>query len=495
MIVIGRNPGADGGCLARRSTQISTMSQDNSKNYHVEEEDSEDKHFKCNLCQYKAKKESTIKSHMTQKHKAKDDQQTQGNEVVVLDDVLDDDVEEDMRLMAEWNRPDAEVKEVTPENEDIINKDTEVAVINEAIGQEGNLGQAVERRKVLEEDLSVKEELIKKMESELETARELANIATAKEASLEDEKATLKGQMDFFRRVGKAQMEDINKMKAGAPDPGAERSMKEAEDKIKNHKKTIDALEKNKKELAKKMEEEVCARGKAEADASKFSKMVDLLQQGEANRRETPERSTIKCRDVGRAGGCPRAGRCPYLHPALEKENKNIDCHHWMAGRCKFPNEGCRFKHDPKKKDSKANKKKTSEEREPTKETSQTDFLLGLVKTLVQGPAGVMRLEGQDRSSQGLESQKNANQGMGGLVNSSRELEGHHWDQRSYPSRTWGQDGQERSRSFFSPGPPAQELEGLRGLVQGPKSAPGMDRMQEGIQLLMQLAAQEAGRR
>ena len=206
----------------------------------------------------------------------------------------------------------------------------------------------------------MKEELIKKMETELETARELANIATAKEASLEDEKVTIKGQMDFFRRIAKVQMEDITKMKAGAPYPGVERGIKEAEDKIKSNKKTIDALEKCKKELAKKLEEEVCARGKAEADSSKFSKMVDILQQGEA-RKETPDKSTIKCRDVGRTGGCPRAGKCPYLHPALEKENKSIDCHHWMAGRCKFPVEGCRFKHDPKKKDSKVNKKKTSE--------------------------------------------------------------------------------------------------------------------------------------
>ena len=197
------------------------------------------------------------------------------------------------------------------------------------------MSQAVERIKVLEEDLSVKEELIKKMESELETARELANIATAKEASLEDEKDTIKGQRDVFRRIAKVQMEDINKMKTGAPYPGLERGQKEAEDKLKSNKKTIDALEKHKKELAKKLEEEVCARGKAEADSSKFSKMVDILQQNEANRKEAPDKSTIKCRDVGKAGGCPRAGKCPYLHPALQKENKNIDCHHctgWLGG-------------------------------------------------------------------------------------------------------------------------------------------------------------------
>ena len=463
------------------------MSQENSKKYHVKEEESENKHFKCDLCQYKAKKESTIKSHMTQKHK--DNQHT----TVVEDEdvVLEDNVEADIRLMAEWNRPGEELEEVTPENEE----DNEVAVINEANGQEGNLTQAVERIKVLEEDLCVKEELIKKMESELETARELANIATAKEASLEDEKVIIKEQRDVFRRIAKVQMEDINKMKAGTPNPGAERYLKETEDKNKSNKKTIDALEKCKKELAKKLEEEVSARGKAEADSSKFSKMVDILQQSEASRKEAPDKSTIKCRDVGKPGGCPRAGKCQFLHPALQKENKNIDCHHWMAGRCKFPGEGCQFKHDPNKKDSKVNKKKSSEDRESTKEAGQTDFLLGLVKTLVQVPLGATRLEGQDRSSQGMEGQRNIRQGMSDQNNSSQGMGDQHWDQRSFPSRTGTQDGLERSRSFFSPDPQIQGVEGLRGQVQGAKSSPRMDKMQEGIQLLVQLAAQEAGRR
>ena len=97
-----------------------------------------------------------------------------------------------------------------------------------------------------------------------------------------------------------------------------------------------------------------------------------------------------------------------------------------MAGRCKFPGEGCRFKHDPNKKDSKVNKKKTSEEKEPMKDASQTDFLLGLVKVLVQGSAGATRLEGQERSSQGMEGQKNTKQHTGAL-------EDQHWDYRRYP--------------------------------------------------------------
>ena len=130
------------------------------------------------------------------------------------------------------------------------------------------------------------EELIKKMETEFETARDVASVAVAKEAALEVEKATMKNQLDYFRRVAKTQMEDIKKMKAGVPNPEAERKLKEAESKNKSNSKTIEALEKSKKELAKKVEEEVTARAKAESDASKFSKMVDILQQCDERRRE-----------------------------------------------------------------------------------------------------------------------------------------------------------------------------------------------------------------
>ena len=90
---------------------------------------------------------------------------------------MDDDVKENMRLMAEWNRPHKELEEVTPEV--TKEEDIEVAVINEAFEKEGNLSQAVESIKVLEEDLSVKEDLFKKMKSELDTAGKLANVATA----------------------------------------------------------------------------------------------------------------------------------------------------------------------------------------------------------------------------------------------------------------------------------------------------------------------------
>ena len=205
--------------------------------------------------------------------------------------------------------------------------------------------------------------------------------------------------------------------------------------------KTIEALEKSKKELTKKVEEEVSARAKAEADASKFSKMVDILQQCEDRRKETTDRSQVKCRDVGRPGGCPRAGSCPYLHPALAKEKKNVDCHHWMSGRCKYDEEGCRFKHNPEKKDSKVAKRKRSEEIVVEKDTSQQDFLLGLVKALAQGPG----LGGQGGPSRGMEGQRNARPRMESPISSAREQDGQQWRHQSYasaassPGRAWGQ--------------------------------------------------------
>ena len=134
--------------------------------------------------------------------------------------------------MAEWNRPPVEEAHVAGENSEAPPEN--VDVINAATGQEGNLEEAVERIKVLEEDIGVKEELIKKMETELETARDLASIAVAKEASLEEEKATLKHHLEYFRRVSKTQLEDIKKMKTGNPNPEGDRKLKEAEAKIKN---------------------------------------------------------------------------------------------------------------------------------------------------------------------------------------------------------------------------------------------------------------------
>ena len=359
----------------------------------------------------------------------------------------------------------------------------------------------MERIKALEEDLGVKEDVIKKLETELETAKDAVSVATAEAASLEDEKATLKTQVDFFRRISKVQKDDIIKMQAGAINPELDRKLKNSDDELKSKGKSIEALEKSKKELVKKLEEEVRARAKAEADSSMFSKMVEILQQTQGTRNEPQDKSKVKCRDVGKTEGCPRAGSCPYLHPELAKENKNVDCHHWMSGKCRYSEAHCRFKHDPAKKDTKASKRKRSEESQPAKDTTQQDFLLGLVKALTQGPAGEARL---GEAARGMEGKRTSRPRMGSPCSSARGMEGQQWFNRSYANVTNNSSPsgrEEQERNYYSHGSPARGMEGqglmerMRGLVETPKSAYRVDPMQEGIQLLMQISAQQAGKR
>ena len=257
---------------------------------------------------------------------------------------------------------------------------------------------------------------------------------------------------------------------------------------------------------------ETNARAKAEADCSKFSKMVEILQQCQGNGKETQEKSKIKCRDISKAGGCPRAGSCTFFHPELARENKNVDCHHWMNGRCKFSEKNSKYKHDPAKKDSKATKRKRSEEIEPTKEATQQDFLLGLVQALAQSSTGEARMGGQEEAARGLEGHRDTRPIMVSPTNSARGLEGQKWGNRSYASvssPTWvmadgersRREEQERNRSYHGQVSPARGLKGqdpmeqLRGMAQPSKPASQEDRLQEGIKLLMQISAQNLGRR
>ena len=148
------------------------MSQDDANSYHVEDEGSEQEMFSCNTCEYKNKKSSVVKSHITRQHVKK---QAKKEKVTTDDDDLS---ETDSLVLEEWNRPrDTEPeKEAEETGTDVI---VETEVINEATGEERSLGQAVERINILEEELSAKEEVMKAMETELTKAKDLANIATA----------------------------------------------------------------------------------------------------------------------------------------------------------------------------------------------------------------------------------------------------------------------------------------------------------------------------
>ena len=67
-------------------------------------------------------------------------------------------------------------------------------------------------------------------------------------------------------------------MRAGGTDPEYERKLKSVQDELKAKTKAVAGIEKSKKELAKKLQEEVLGRAKAEADAAMYGKMVDILQ-------------------------------------------------------------------------------------------------------------------------------------------------------------------------------------------------------------------------
>ena len=119
------------------------------------------------------KKEGPMKSHITRQHVKKQ----KATETVVVTKTE----EEALAALEEWNRPrpgEGDLGDVDKANANANDTpENDVIVINEATGQEGNLEQAVERIKCLEEDLAAKEEVIKKIESELVTAKDLADIA------------------------------------------------------------------------------------------------------------------------------------------------------------------------------------------------------------------------------------------------------------------------------------------------------------------------------
>ena len=80
-------------------------SQETDKGFHVEEEGTDEQIFSCNFCVYKHKKEGIMKSHVTRQHIKKHKEKNNQVEDVHDVELLDEDIEEDMRLMAECNRP------------------------------------------------------------------------------------------------------------------------------------------------------------------------------------------------------------------------------------------------------------------------------------------------------------------------------------------------------------------------------------------------------
>ena len=445
-----------------------------------------------------------VKSHITRQHVKK---QSEKEKTATEDDDL---TAADLAALEEWNRPRGQ--DVDPD-EDVEVLGTigveEREVIDVATGEEGNLVQAVERIKMLGEDLSAKEEVMKTMETELATANDLANIATATKESIETENTELKAEAKKYKLISKNLMDDLNNMRAGGKDPDMERKLKLVNDDLKTKSKVVDALEKSKKDLSKKLEDEVIARAKAESDCAKFSKMVDILTDKNKSTDKNKTQSKAICRDINKPGGCPRAGGCKFNHPALTKENKTIDCIHWMNGKCRYTEDNCKYKHDPKKKDSNVNatkRKRSADEEVPKEAGNQQDFMLSLVRALAQSLAGEARLGGGGEASSGMESQRSTLPRMMSPRGSSGGMEDQQRNSRSYASiaryrqRT---ESQSSNKGFYRTHSPARRMEGqevesivkqIRGLVRPPKSTTQQDSLQEGIQLLLQIA-QQTGRR
>ena len=395
-------------------------------------------------------------------------------------------------------------------------------VIDKVTEQLGTLPEAVERINGLVEELGVKEELIRKLETELTTASDLANVANSKKEalkieneSLKEENKSVKSEAVNSRKLIKHQMTVNEKLVKEGADPGLVKRLKVSEEDLKNKSKALEASEKARKDLIKKVEEEVSKRGNLEADKERLTKVVDALTKitGKAGNEETAKAKT-KCRDVDKPAGCPRAGSCKFLHPEIlqSKDKKNIDCVHWMRGKCKYSDKDCHFKHSAEKKDTKVNTRKRSEDVEQTNESSQAVFLQSLAKTLAQGQAVETRpgsphawgMEGQRSTipSWGMDGHRSVRPRMVTPDRSSRGMDGQ-GGYNSRPRSPQGMESQWSSRTFYNSqgySPRHQESSGHYDHYrrQGSPSR-GMEAEgqlgQEAVQLLTRFVQQQAERK
>ena len=241
---------------------MSSNSQDlsqvvNNKNYRAVDKDGIET-FLCNICGKEAKTVRTVKQHITKHHitKSKTPEAGQGS---VVDDDEDDLFPEQEDLFERYGaNEDVSLDESTEDvTEDEVPED-EAAVVQPTM----ELEQALERIKLLEEDVGIKEDIIKNLEAELITTKEMASTAKGVADSFEEENEKNKALAKKFKIVSKKQMIEINQFNAGA-NPEMAYKLKEAQDELKAKSKALETSEKSRKELIKKVEEEVSARAKA----------------------------------------------------------------------------------------------------------------------------------------------------------------------------------------------------------------------------------------
>ena len=127
-------------------------------------------------------------------------------------------------------------------------------VINTVTKKLGSLPEAVDRIKILMEEHSVKEEVIKKLETELETSKDLLSIANAEKETtqIEHEKLLHKNEalkLDNvkYRKWVKNQIAVNDKMKEEGADPELKKTMKKLEEDFKIKSNNLETSEKARK--------------------------------------------------------------------------------------------------------------------------------------------------------------------------------------------------------------------------------------------------------
>ena len=392
------------------TSQDTGLRKDKYKDFFRLESDGGQDSFMCIFCDQKCKSAQSVKSHITRSHKEeiKEKEAEESMEDDIQDVSLDEERVEELRRQMEHAEKDDENTSAM-ENPTTTDAVDSRLVIDSETGQLGTLPEAVERIKCLLEDVDVKENIIKKLETELETSKELANLANGEKESLKMDNEKKAKEVLNYKKLLKFQISVNDKLKENGADPELVDSVKKLEEELKSKKKVLEASEKTRKELIKKLEEEVSKRGNLEADKERLTKTVDALNKLTDRSGNTESAKTkTKCRDVDKPEGCPRAGSCKFYHPEVlqPKDKKHIDCIHWMKGKCKFGDKECHYKHDIAKKSTKETKRKRSENENSSSEASQVDFLQGLVRTLAQGSAVEARPGSPVGPAWGLEGQR-----------------------------------------------------------------------------------------
>ena len=180
-------------------TQDHSQIVDN-KNYKAVDKDGIET-FLCNICGKEAKTVRAIKQHITKHHinKLKTPEADGG---FVANDDDDDLFPEQEDLFERYGVNDVNLDESIEEGTQGEVPEDEAAVEQPTM----ELEQALERVKILEEDVGIKEDIIKNLETELITAKEMARTAKGVADSLEDENEKNKMLVKKFKILTKKQM-------------------------------------------------------------------------------------------------------------------------------------------------------------------------------------------------------------------------------------------------------------------------------------------------